>query len=213
MIKISLLCPLILLSSLWPHRSPQNKNKLVPSEIIDAFANFDWDGDGKPDQFTLHVEKQFDYSIESEKTSKEKFLWYHCWLSVRGSHSGKEIWRDEWSVKEDDMPSFKDMANFSMNREFFVQWFKIRNAFEPGKTVNTFELLKLTKDDIDADVVAGEITRLKIPGISASRLNELIVSDAKSRSFCYRASWREDLRCAIYVPQLQRALLYQNGYR
>ena len=213
MIKTTVLCLLILLSSFWPRQSQQDQNKPVTSEIIDAFADFDWDGDGKPDRFNLHLEKQLNYAVEARTQSKEKFWWYHCWFSVRGSHDGKEIWRDEWSVKEDDVPSFKDMANFSSNREFFQKWFTISSTFEPGKTVNTFELLKLTKDDIDADVVSGEITRLKIPGISASRLSELIISEPKSRSFCYRASWREDLRCAVYVPRLERALLYQNGYR
>ena len=79
--------------------------------------------------------------------------------------------------------------------------------------MNIFELIKLSKDDIDADVVAEEMRRLKITGVSASQLSELIVSNPKSRSFCYRATWREDLRCAVYVPKIQRVLLYQNGYR
>ena|SRR5256885_6912418 len=183
------------------------------AETIDTSAYYDWDADGKPDHFNLHVQKALDYSIDSAKKSKEKFWSYHCWLTVKGTKGGTEIWSDEWSVKEDDISSFKDMADFSTNQEYFQKWFTIANNFESGKTVNTFELLRLTKDDVDADVVGGEITRLKIPGTTASQLSELIANSPKSRSFCYRATWREDLRCAVYVPKLDRALLYQNGYR
>jgi len=97
--------------------------------------------------------------------------------------------------------------------EYFEKWFTIPSNFEKGKAVNTFESLKLSKDDVDSDFVAGEIARLKILGVAASQLSALIANNPKSRSFCYRATWREDLRCAVYVPKLDRALLYQNGYR
>jgi hypothetical protein len=189
------------------------QQKLPTAETIDASANYDWDADGRPDKFSLHVEKQRDYSIESGKQSKEKIWWYHCWLVVKSAKSGREIWQDEWSVKEDDMPSFKELADFSSEREYFQRWFTIRNTYEPNKVFNIFEPMKFTPEDVDNSVLAEEITRLKIPSVTPEQLSKSIVDNADSRSFCYRASWREDLRCAVYVPQLERALLYQNGYR
>src|SRR6266705_648418 len=144
------------------------------TETIDTSAYYDWDADGKTDHFGLHVQKELDYSTESARKSKEKLWWYHCWLTVKSTKGGTEIWRDEWSVKEDDMSSFKDMADFSTNQKYFQKWFTIPSNFESGKTVNTFELLKLTKADVKEYVVSGEITRLKIPGATASQLSELI---------------------------------------
>lgn len=212
--RLTSLVPIFCLLFVFPVQSPQPQmQEPLAVEQLDASANYDWDADGKPDHFSLHVQKELDYSSESEKTSKEKFLWYHCWLSVKGTKNGTEIWRDEWSVKDGDMSSFKEMADFFQDTEYFQRWFAIPNNFENGKILNRFERVRLAAKDIDSDVLTEEIARLKIPHITPRKLRELITSNASSRSFCYRATWREDLRCAVYVPQLQHALLYQNGYR
>jgi hypothetical protein len=110
--RVASFIPFFCLVSIFPLPSPQlQPQRPETTERIDASANYDWDADGKQDHFNLHVQRELDYSIESAKSSKEKFWWYHCQLTVKGTKSGTEIWGDEWSVKEDDMSSFKDMAS------------------------------------------------------------------------------------------------------
>lgn len=127
--RAPLLIPIFcLLLVIRPQIAHVQQQEPLTTETIDTSADYDWDADGKPDKFSLHVEKQFDYSIESGKLSEKKSWWYHCWLAVKGTKNSRQIWQDEWSVKEDDMPSFKELTDFSADREYFQRWFAIRNS-------------------------------------------------------------------------------------
>jgi len=129
-VRVLFLCFMLSLQSTSSRQAPSR------GETVNSTASFDWDGDGKHDGFLLHVEKQYDYGIESGRQSKEKFWWYHCWLEVKAAQDQKVIWQDEWSAKEEDVASFRDMADFGPDKEFFQNWFTLRNIFEKNGTVN-----------------------------------------------------------------------------
>jgi hypothetical protein len=168
---------------------------------------FDWDGDGTPDVFSLRVEKQLDFAVEGPNhiQTKERLWWYHCWLKVESGADHTVLWHDEWSVKESDLGSFQDMVNFETPKEFFDNWFG-------WGQVSSFEIQQLAKDDISADVVASELKRLGITNVTPAELIELIAASPDSRTFNYRGDWREDLRSAVYVPRLKKVILYHWGY-
>lgn len=193
--------------------TPQDQTKSPETtERYSAHADFDWDDDGNPDNFDLRVEKQLDYAIASGVKSKEKYWWYHCRLTVQSGASRTPLWQDEWSIKEDDMSSFSEMADFKDAKQFITEWFTIKNNFmEKKEPVNVFEVLQKPVS-AEEELLRGEIDRLSIKGFTAKQLKSALEAIHAPRSFCYRATWREDLRCAVYVPLLKRAILYKNGY-
>lgn len=86
MVKCVLVATLFLASfstmSINTTRQDQTKSAEV-AERYSAHASFDWDGDGKPDNFDLRVDKPLDYAAISGVQSTEKYWWYHCWLTVQ----------------------------------------------------------------------------------------------------------------------------------
>lgn len=88
----------------------------------------------------------------------------------------------------------------------------IRNNFvEKKEPVNVFEVLR-TPVSIDEELLREEMKRLSIKGFTPKQLKSELEAIHSPRSFCYRATWREDLRCAVYLPAIKHSLLYQSGY-
>jgi hypothetical protein len=70
----------------------------------------------------------------------------------------------------------------------------------------------LEAQEISDDLLASEMKRLKIEGITAAELEREIRSNKSSRIFVYRGSWREDIRWAVYVPSLRQIMMFQHGF-
>lgn len=190
--------------------------KLGNAELFHVEAEYDWNGDGMPDHFRLRVQKEMDPVIEGleEAPSRNQYWLYHCWLVVESGFDNSTLWEDEWSVKESELISFREIANFRTSEEFFPKWFTWKFGGEHNQEVNLnyFEVRQLEDREINEDVLASEVKRLKIEGITAPELKRQIVGNKSSRIFVYRGSRREDIRWTIYVPRLRKVMIFRYGF-
>ena len=181
-----------------------------------AETEYDWNGDGRPDHFRLRVHKEIEPLVEGleQAPSKHQHWSYHCWLVVESGLDNSTLWEDEWSVKESDMASFRQILDFGFPEKFFWNWFtwKFGGDHNQDLDLNYFEVRQLEDREVNEDVLASEIKRLKIEGIAAQKLKREILDNKSSRIFVYRGSWREDIRWAIYVPRLRKVMMFQSGF-
>jgi len=180
-----------------------------------AEAAFDWNADGVPDRFLLRAQKEVGYATEGSgrPPSRKKSTWYHCWFVVQSGADNSMLWEDEWSVKDADLLSFRDLLEFRDPRSFFGNWFTWRSsdANNQKSLMNSFEVRRVTSEDISDEVLLAETKRLKIEAPPA-RLKQEMLNDPALRIFVYRASRREDVRWAAYIPSLQKVMLFRYGF-
>ncbi len=197
-----------------PHR--RLLSKLVNDDLYHVATEYDWNGDGIPDRFLLRVQKEVEPLVEGlEQTPSKTQHWsYHCWLVVESGFDNSTLWEDEWSVRESDVASFGEIVDFRTPGEFFSKWFtwKFVGARNQELNLNFFEVRQLEDHEVNEDVLAGEMKRLKIEGITAAELKRMILNNKSSRIFVYRGSWRENIRWATYVPRLRKVMIFQYGF-
>jgi hypothetical protein len=189
---------------------------LVNDDLYYVDTEYDWNGDGLPDHFRLRVQKEVEPLVGGlEKTPSKSQHWsYHCWLVVESGFDNSTLWEDEWSVREFDLASFREIVDFRTPDEFFSKWFswKFRGAPNQELKLNFFEVRQLEDGEINEDVLAIEMNRLKIEGITAAELKRMILDNKSSRIFVYRGSSRENIRWATYVPRLRKIMILQYGF-
>ena len=185
-------------------------------DLYHVATEYDWNGDGIPDRFLLRVQKEVEPLVEGlEQTPSKTQHWsYHCWLVVESGFDNSTLWEDEWSVRESDVASFREIVDFRTPGEFFSKWFtwKFVGARNQELNLNFFEVRQLEDREVNEDVLAGEMKRLKIEGITAAELKRMILNNKSSRIFVYRGSWRENIRWATYVPRLRKVMIFQYGF-
>ena len=179
-----------------------------------AEARFDFDGDGQPDTFCLEVRKErdFTYYPATKATSKEKFLWYRSRLVIRSGADDHLLLKDEWSIKESDMDSFRLRLGDISPEEYFAQFFK--GLTEPCATFSTayFETGKLEEAEINPEALKYSLREAKIPEERWSDIQKEILEYPEARLLYYRGDWAEDLRWVVYVKSLKRGIHYYFGY-
>jgi hypothetical protein len=212
---------LLTLFSIWQLAMLKSSQALAPAtppdtETFYAETEYDWNGDGNPDHFRLRAHKEIEPFVEGlEQTPSKHQHWsYHCWLVVESGFDNSTLWEDEWSVKESEMRSFREILDFGWSGYFFQKWFTWKFEGEHGhdSNLNYFEVRQLEDREVSQDVLASEMKRLKIEGITTEGLKREIVEDKSSRFFVYRGSNREDIRWAIYIPRLREVLMFQHGF-
>jgi len=180
-----------------------------------AEAHYDWNADGVPDRFRLRAQKEVGYATEGSgrPPARKKSTWYHCWFIVQSGADNSMLWEDEWSVNDADLLSFRELLDFRDARSFFGNWFTWRSsdANNQKSLMNSFEVRRLTFEDISDEVLLAETKRLKIEA-SPARLKQEMLNDPALRIFVYRASQREDVRWAAYIPSLQKVMLFRYGF-
>jgi hypothetical protein len=180
-----------------------------------AEAHFDWNADGVPDRFRLRAQKEVGYATDGSgrPPSRKKSTWYHCWFIVQSGADHSMLWEDEWSVKDADLLSFREILDFRDARSFFGNWFtwSSSDANNQKSLMNSFEIRRVTSEDISDEVLLAETKRLKIEA-SPARLKQEMLNDPALRIFVYRASRREDVRWAAYIPSLQKVMLFRYGF-
>lgn len=190
--------------------------KLGNAELFHDEAEYDWNGDGRPDHFRLRVQKEVEPIVEGlEQTPSRNQHWsYHCWLVVESGFDNSTLWEDEWTVKESELISFREIVNFTTPEEFFPKWFtwKFGGEHNQEANLNYFEVRQLEDREINEDVLASEMKRLKIEGITAPELKREILGNKSSRIFVYRGSRRENIRWTIYVPRLRKVMILRYGF-
>jgi len=188
----------------------------VNDDLYYVETEYDWNGDGIPDDFRLRVQKEVEPLVEGlEQTPSKTQHWsYHCWLVVESGFDNSTLWEDEWSVRESDVASFREIVDFRTPDEFFSKWFrwKFGGARNQELNLNFFEVRQLEDRGVSEFVLASEMKRLKIEGITAAELKRMILDNKSSRIFVYRGSWRENIRWAIYVPRLRKIMIFQYGF-
>jgi len=206
------LCRPVTVKSSGPPAPAMSKD----TEIYYAEAEYDWNGDGSPDRFRLRVQKEMAPIVEGlEQTpSKNQHWMYHCWLMVESGFDNSALWEDEWSVKEPDMLSFREILDFRAPDQFFRDWFTWKYGADQSQkhNLNSFQVRQLENREVSEDVLASEMKRLKIEGVGASELKREILDDKSSRIFVYRGCQREDIRWVIYVPRLRKTMMFQHGF-
>ena len=190
--------------------------KLMNDDLHYVETDYDWDGDGIPDHFRLRVQKEVEPLLEGlEQTPSKTQHWsYHCWLVVESGFDNSTLWEDEWSVRESDIASFREVLDFKTPDEFFSKWFRWK--FGGGRNqelnLNFFDVRQLEDREVSEDVLASEMKRLKIEGITAAELKRMVLENKSSRIFVYRGSRRENIRWATYVPRLRKIMIFQYGF-
>ena len=191
-------------------------SKLVNDDLSHAETEYDWNGDGIPDHFRLRAQKEVEPQVEGlEQTPSKTQHWsYHCWLVVESGFDNSTLWEDEWSVRESDVASFREIVDFRTPDEFFSKWFrwKFGGARNQELNLNFFEVRQLEDREVSEFVLASEMKRLKIEGITAAELKRMILDNKSSRIFVYRGSSRENIRWATYVPRLRKIMIFQYGF-
>jgi hypothetical protein len=186
------------------------------AELFHAETEYDWNGDGVPDHFRLRAQREVAPPLEGlEDSPSRKQHWaYHCWLLVESGYDNSILWEDQWSVKESEITSFREILDFKSADEFFLKWFTWKFTGENSRELNLnyFEVRPLEDREISEDVLANEMKRLKINGVSATELKREILGNKSSRIFVYRSSLREDIRWAVYVPSLRQIMMFQHGF-
>ena len=180
-----------------------------------ADAEFDWNADGVPDRFRLRAQKEVGYATEGSgrPPSRKKSSWYHCWFVVQSAADNSMLWEDEWSVKDADLLSFREILDFMDARSFFGNWFtwSLLDANNQKSLMNSFEVRRVTSEEIGDKVLLAETKRLKIEA-SPAQLKQKMLNEGALRIFVYRASRREDFRWAAYIPSLQKVMLFRHGF-
>jgi hypothetical protein len=105
-------------------------------------------------------------------------------------------------------------VDFRTPDEFFSKWFawKFGGPRNQELNLNFFEVRQLEDREVNEDVLASEMKRLKIEGITAAELKRVILDNKSSRIFVYRGGWRENIRWATYVPRLRKIMIFQYGF-
>ena len=109
---------------------------------------------------------------------------------------------------------FREIVNFRTPEEFFPKWFTWKFGGEHNQELNLnyFEVRQLEDREINEDVLASEMKRLKIEGNATAKLKREMLSNKSSRIFVYRGSWREDIRWAVYFPPLRKIVMFRRGF-
>ena len=116
------------------HRPPM----LLGDDLSHAETEYDWNGDGIPDHFRFRAKKEVEPQVEGlEQTPSKTQHWsYHCWLVVESGFDNSTLWEDEWSVRESDVVSFREIVDFRTPDEFFSKWFTWKFGREPNHELN-----------------------------------------------------------------------------
>lgn len=201
----------VLLFSSLPVLAQEAEQKGKPD--YSATTKFDFDGDTKPDTFHLEVRKERDYSYNpaTQETSKEKFLWYRCRLKITSGADKRVLLEDEWSIKENDLESFRLRFNFETPQELFNRYFENLTR-EPGLPTVYFETSQLTESDINPESLRYSLQQSGLPKERWQDIQKEILGYPEARLFLYRTSWYEDLRWTVYVKSLKRGIHYYFGY-
>lgn len=123
------------------------------------------------------------------------------------------LWEDEWSVKDADLLSFREILDFRDARGFFGNWFtwKLLDANNQTSLMNSFEVRRVTPEDISDEVLLAETKRLKIEA-SPAQLKREMLNERALRIFVYRASRREDVRSSRLYSKSAKSHAVRYGF-
>jgi hypothetical protein len=162
-------------------------------------------GAARPDDLRVVAEIQRDTAFNpvTKQESRESYCWFRTRLEIR-SPDGAILYTDEWSTKYEDMAALLESHAVAHPADYFLRFGRHTGGdFRSGvKVANAAEV------EVRSDALAWSLRAQRIqsdPTNIASELSRL----KKVRVFVYRASWREDLRIAAYVPSLRRALRFK----
>lgn len=188
-------------SHVWHWAYPVG-TKLKGSGQVDVNPN------GRPDQIKVTAEIQRDYAVNvsTGKRSKEAFCWFRTRLEIR-TRDGRMLYKDEWSIKYDDMQSLLETHGATGPEDYFARFGQHDAYFKSGADSVSPQEADIRQDAIKWSLAAQGIKGVKPEVIVAelSRLKTIYI-------FMYRAEWREDIRIAAYVPSINRLVAIQVGY-
>lgn len=127
--------------------------------------------------------------------SRKKSSWYHCWF------------------KDADLLSFRETLDFRDARGVFGNWFtwKLLDANNQTSLMNSFEVRRVTPEDISDEVLLAETKRLKIEA-SPAQLKREMLNKRALRIFVYRASRREDVRSSRLYSKSAKSHAVRYGF-
>lgn len=145
--------------------------------------------------------------------SRKKSSRYHCWFIVQSGADNFPLWEDEWSVKNADLLSFRETLDFRDARGVFGNWFtwKLLDANNQTSLMNSFEVRRVTPEDISDEVLLAETKRLKIEA-SPAQLKREMLNERALRIFVYRASRREDVRSSRLYSKSAKSHAVRYGF-
>lgn len=168
----------------------------------------DINSDGSPEQVKVDAEIQRDYAVNPEtgKRSAETFCWFRTRLEIR-TRDGRLLYKDEWSIKYNDMPTLLETHGASSPEDYFARFGRHNGFFQSGADTVSPQEADIRLDAIKWSLAAQGIKGVKPEAIVAelSRLKTIHI-------FMYRAEWREDVRIAAYVPSIHKLVAIQVGY-
>lgn len=180
-----------------------------------AEAEFDWNADGAPDRFRRRPKKKRATPPRVPAGPLRE-------RSPRGTTAGllfsqaqitPPLREEEWSVKDADLLSFREILDFRDARGFFGNWFtwKLLDANNQTSLMNSFEVRRVTPEDISDEVLLAETKRLKIEA-SPAQLKREMLNERALRIFVYRASRREDVRSSRLYSKSAKSHAVRYGF-
>jgi hypothetical protein len=176
--------------------------------VLSGHTTLDFDGDSQPDVMTVRATVERDWAINpvTGHRSDSLFCWFHTRLDVRDT-ANRSVYRDEWSIKFQDMPALAANHGASGPEDYFSRFGNLQGMFRTGIDTEPSE-----KARIDSEAVAWSLRAQGIAGTGPSAVIAELRRQRVIREFIYRADWREDLRVVAYVPSLRRGVAIQIGY-
>ena len=171
-------------------------------------TKFDFDGDGRPEIMAVHARVERDKAVNpiTGQRSDSLFCWFHTWLSIRDT-VGRELYRDEWSIKFEDMPVLAATHGASDPRDYFARFGNLNGMLRAGLDTEPSAEARIDSEAVAWSLIIQHVARVD-PAAVMRELRQLRVLHV----FIYRGDWKEDLRVVAYVPSLHRGVAIQVGY-
>ncbi len=163
-------------------------------------ARRDVDNDGK---FNDIIRYDLHYSID-EKIFLQEISIYRESETSTGSTT-KVFWKENAWIDSRDFLEVLELAEV----DTLIEWLQTYFAEEHNYGA-TFRREKLDPKEIHWEDFLDSF--IKDKGISRERMEAMMLEGEFQSSLTYFGSWREDIRCIVYVPALKEFVVYRSGF-
>ncbi len=168
----------------------------------------DINSEGHPETVKVSAEIQRDYAVNPQtgRRSAETLCWFRTHLEIR-TEDGRLLYKDEWSIKFDDMPMLLETHNASSPEDYFARFVRHDGYFKTGA-----DSVSPQEADIRLDAIKWSLAAQGVKGVKPEAIAAELSRQRTIHLFVYRAEWREDVRIAAYVPSINKLVAIQVGY-
>lgn len=187
----------------------EDSEELIEGPYKSEFL-FDFDGDGKPEIFTIDWKIVKDYGTYPwlGTRSAEKYIWYQARLRIR-SHAGRVYHDDIFSMMEDDFSKMAALVGRDNMTPYYYFW-RFFSIPEYESKLNEVMSSSISREEIDTKHLA-DLVRSEKPDVSVEAVIEELTQGVHI-VVLYRRDWHEDLGIIVYSRLLDRSVFLKSPY-